>query len=72
LVARRGKKKGAVAVGHRILVIAYHILKYQTTYQELAADYFDQRDHETLRRRLIHRLAGLGYSVALTPLAEAA
>jgi transposase len=27
LASRRGSKKAAVAVGHSILVIAYHILK---------------------------------------------
>ena len=69
LIARRGKKRAAVAVGHTILVIAYHLLKHQTTYQELGSDYFDQRDHEALRRRLLHRLEGLGYGVSLAPAA---
>ena len=30
LVARRGKKKAAVAVGHTMLVIAYYLLTRQT------------------------------------------
>ena len=32
LMSRRGKKKAAVAVGHSILVIAYHLLRNGTTY----------------------------------------
>jgi transposase len=35
LMARRGKKRAAVAVGHSILVIAYQLLKRQTTYEDL-------------------------------------
>jgi transposase len=35
LARRRGKKKALVAVGHTILVIAYHLLTQQTTYREL-------------------------------------
>jgi hypothetical protein len=38
LARRRGKKKAAVAVGHSILVIAYHILKEGTTYRDLGQD----------------------------------
>jgi transposase len=43
LAARRGAKRAAVAVGHTILVIAYHILKTGTAYQDLGANYFDER-----------------------------
>lgn len=72
LAARRGKKKAAIAVGHSILVIAYHILKDHTTYQDLGADYFDQRQPEMLQKRLVRRLEGLGFDVSLTPLGQAA
>ncbi len=71
LVTRRGKKKAAIAAGHTILVIAYDILKRHTTYQDLGS-YFDQRQSQTLRSRLVHRLKGLGYDVSLTPLPQAA
>lgn len=72
LAARRGKKKAAIAIGHTILVIAYHILKRHTTYHDLGSDYFDQRQSQALRSRLVHRLEGLGYGVSLTPLPLAA
>lgn len=35
LAARRGKKKAAVAVGHSILIIVYHLLTEGTSYQDL-------------------------------------
>ncbi len=72
LAARRGKKKAAVAVGHTILVIAYELLTHQTTYQDLGANYFDERDRQAVERRLVRRLEGLGYEVTLKPIALAA
>src|SRR3972149_354938 len=44
LAGRRGKKRGAIAIGHKILVIAYHILKDRIGYKELGADYLDRRN----------------------------
>jgi transposase len=71
LAARRGKKKATVAVAHTILAIAYHLLKNQTTYEELGDAYFDERDKEVLQRRLVRRLEDLGYTVT-AELAQAA
>jgi transposase len=67
LAGRRGKKKAAVAVGHSILVIAYHLLKDNSDYQELGGNYFDERDRQAVQRRLVRRLEGLGYQVTLDP-----
>jgi transposase len=67
LSARRGRKRALVAVGHSILVIAYHLLSRQTTYQELGARYFDERERQAVERRLVRRLEALGYQVALQP-----
>jgi len=66
LAARRGKKRALIAVGHSILVIVYHVLKYHVQYQDLGADYFDRLEPERLRRYLVRRLQHLGYEVALT------
>ena len=65
LLARRGKKKAIVALGHTILTIAYHLLTRTTDYQELGALYFDERDQQRVTRRLVHRLEALGYTVQL-------
>lgn len=71
LAARRGAKKALVAVGHAILVIAYHVLTRREPYQDLGANYFDERDRQAVERRLVRRLEQLGYAVKLKP-AEAA
>ncbi len=68
LAARRGRKKATVAVGHTILVIAYHLLRGEAdTYRDLGAGYFDEQDRRSVERRLVRRLEGLGYRVTLTP-----
>jgi transposase len=69
LARRIGKKKAAVAVGHSILVIAWHLLTDNCTYQDLAGDYFVRRDTDRQRQRAVAQLQALGYRVALEPLA---
>jgi transposase len=69
LASRRGKKRAAVAVGHSILVIAYHLLERSCGYEELGGDYFDKCDRQGVERRLVRRLEGLGYKVSLDPVA---
>jgi hypothetical protein len=50
-----------------LLVIIYHVLKYEVEYQDLGPDYFDRLAPERLRRYLVKRLQGLGFDVALSP-----
>jgi transposase len=69
LARRRGSKRAAVAVAHSILLIAYHLLRDGTRYQERGADYFDQHDRAQLERVLVKRLEQLGNQVLLQPLA---
>ncbi len=69
LVPRLGKKKATVAVGHTILIIAYHLLTDNTTYRDLGVSHYDQRNRQAVERRLVRRLEGLGYQVKLEPLA---
>jgi transposase len=63
--ARRGKKKALVAVGHSILVIAYHLLARKQAYSDLGANYFDERDRQAVTKRCLSRLNKLGYKVSL-------
>jgi transposase len=65
LVGRRGKKKALVALGHKILIMCYHILKYRRPYKELGGDYLDQRRKDKIARSYIKRLNHLGYEVTL-------
>jgi transposase len=67
LQTRRGKKKAVIAVGHTMLVIAYHLLVRGRDYQDLGAAYFDHHDRAAVQRRLVRRLEALGYAVQLEP-----
>ena len=69
LAARRGRSRAAVAVGHTILMIAYHLLRDGTDYHDLGPRYFDERDRRAAERRLVHRLESLGSTVSLQPAA---
>jgi hypothetical protein len=53
------KKKALVAVGHSILVIAYHVVQTRTKYHDLGGDYFARRNAATQRKRLIRQLEAL-------------
>jgi transposase len=72
LVKRMGKKKALVAVGHTILVIAYHILRERVCYRELGADYFERRHKDQHRQRLIRQLQALGLKVTVEELEQVA
>lgn len=66
LARRIGKKKAAVAVGHSILVICWHLITNDADYQDLGGDYFTRRnDPDRHRDRLIEQLHHLGYRVTL-------
>lgn len=72
LAARRGRKRAIVAIGHSILVIAYHLLARDTSYTDLGPEHFDRRDADRVKRRSIQRLQALGYHVSLTDTKEVA
>lgn len=65
LAATRGSKRAIIAVAHTILTIGYHILQRGTLYQELGANYFDQRHVLRTTKRLVKRLQALGHRVIL-------
>lgn len=64
--ARRGWGKAIVAVAHKLVVIAFHILRDMTPYRELGGDYFDRLNPEKAARRLVARLERLGYPVTFS------
>ena len=72
LKARRGYKRAAIAIAHKILVAVYHMLSQLVSYNDLGDLYLDKPNKSHLTRNLVHRLERLGYSVTLTPLQEAA
>lgn len=69
LVARRGKKRALVAVGHSVLVAVYHMLKGRVRYEDLGSDHFDKLNPDQLTRYLVKRLERLGHKVTIEPAA---
>lgn len=65
LAGRLGRKKAAIAVARRILVIIYHMLKRNEEYKELGLAYFDEHERELAEKRLVRRLENMGYQVSL-------
>lgn len=63
LKQRRGVKRAAVAVGHSILVIFYHMMTTGEPYREKGMDFFQKQDRGRLERQLAKRLQHLGYEV---------
>jgi transposase len=62
---RRGTKRAAVAVGHGILRIAYSQQAEPRPYQELGADYQQEKSKEQVKASLVRRLQQLGYKVTV-------
>jgi transposase len=69
---RRGKQKAAIAVGHRILLLAYHLLRQREDYQELAPTNLEARRRTHLQNKALRQLRQLGFEVTLTPKEDAA
>jgi transposase len=65
LEARLGGKKAAMAVGHKILVIVYHLLAEGSFYDEERYDRLQPRQEEQQRKRAVKALERLGYQVTL-------
>ena len=72
LRSRRGAKKAICAVAASILTAAYHMIKDGTVYQDLGHDHFDSCHKEAHTKRLLRRLANLGYDVEIKPATAAA
>jgi transposase len=67
LARRRGKKRAAVAVARKLLIIMYHMTLDGSRYVEHGSDFFDQLNHTSTKRWLTGRLETLGYKVSLEP-----
>jgi transposase len=66
-LARRGKKVAYVAVGHGLLIAAFHMMSTHSAYRDLGATHFDNLNRGKTERKLVNRLSALGYDVVLNP-----
>ena len=69
LLKRRGMGRANIAVGHSILVAAYHMLQRDQAYADLGPDWRERRNVEAHTRRLVAQLEHLGHTVILEPAA---
>lgn len=66
LVKRMGANKASVAIAHTLLRLIYRMIKTAATYQDLGADYYDERGRDAIKRHLLKRLEKLDFGVELT------
>src|SRR6516162_2402675 len=72
LKARRGALRAALAIAHKILVSAYHMLAKSLPYRDVGEAYLDQIGQSRTVANLKRRLERLGYHVKLERTAQAA
>jgi transposase len=65
LKSRRGGMRAAVAIAHKILVAAHHMLSKGVAYQDLGDAYLDNVDRTRTATNLVRRLERLGFAVEL-------
>jgi transposase len=65
LEVRIGKKKAALAIAHKILVLVYHLLAAGTCYAEARYDQYNPRQEARERQRPLKALERLGYTLTL-------
>ncbi len=66
--ARRGPLRAALAIAHKILIAAYHMLARGLGYRDLGEAYLDQHDKTRTVANLKRRIERLGYQVSLEPM----
>jgi hypothetical protein len=69
LKARRGAKRAAMAIAHKLLVAAFHMLSSDIPFRELGETFLDQHAKRRITAGLLRRLNALGYEVMLIPAA---
>ena len=62
LVGRRGKKKVLVAVGHKIIIAAYHVIKNREACQEPALHTNPRKQKKQIKYNLI-KIKDLGIEI---------
>ncbi len=67
LKARRGHKRSAMAIAHKILIVVYHMLSTGASYKDLGEAYLDQLSRDRVTANLVRRLQRLGYHVEIQP-----
>lgn len=69
LVIRRGKKRALIAVGHKILIAAYFMLRDKSAYKELGPEYLSGLKKDKKIKRYIRLLEEMGADIEIKKIA---
>jgi transposase len=67
LRARRGPVRAIMAIAHKLLLAAFHMLSTGETFRDLGESCLDQVARKRSTTKLVQRLNSLGYDVMLVP-----
>jgi transposase len=67
LRARRGPVRALLAIAHKLLLAAFHLLATGELFRDLGESYLDRITRKRSTARLVQRLSHLGYEVMLVP-----
>jgi transposase len=70
LKARRGASRAILAIAHKLLIAAFHVLRDGQPFRDLGETYLDSLAPRRNTRNLVQRLQNLGFDVDLRPRAE--
>jgi len=67
LRARRGPVRAIMAIAHKLLIAAFHMLSTGEAFRDLGESYLDQIARKRSTAKLVQCLSNLGYDVMLVP-----
>jgi transposase len=67
LRARRGPVRAIMAIAHKLLIAAFHMLSTGEVFRELGESYLDNVARKRSTAKLVQRLSNMGYNVMLVP-----
>ena len=65
MIARRGKKRALIAIGHKILCASYHIIKNKEVFEDLGYEYLAERRKKNRLEYLKRELKEHGYKIEI-------
>ncbi|MBW2031517.1 MAG: IS110 family transposase, partial [Deltaproteobacteria bacterium] len=69
--ARLGPPKAITATAHKLARIFFHLWKNGGTYQDLGADYYEQKYKDRVIKNMKKRAKQLGFEISLQPIVNA-
>lgn len=71
IASRRGPVKALVALEHAMLIAIWNMIKTGSFYSDPGGDYYTRLHPDRTKQRALDQLKKIGYTVTLSPLAEA-